>query len=38
MDVEGHDESDYARNMYITSARYGLGVVNANAIRLLNNC
>lgn len=38
MDVVTKPQEDYARTMYVVSARYGIGVVNANAICLLSNC
>jgi len=38
MDVASRAYEDFARTVYIVSARYGMGVVNSKAITLLSNC
>jgi hypothetical protein len=38
MDVVVKPQEEYARTMYVVSARYGIGVVNSDAICLLSNC
>lgn len=36
--VDSKEEQDYARTFYVASARYGVAVVNADAIVLISNC
>lgn len=36
--VESDREVQYGRDLYVASVRYGLGVVQANAIGLISNC
>lgn len=38
MRVRSEREEIYARSFYVTSMRYGIAVVNANAVRLISNC